>query len=195
MVAVLYARADSHYRAFNQADVWDACRDARRWPGGAPVIAHPPCRAWARLRHMAKPRPDEKKLALHAVDCVRQHGGVLEHPAHSTLWAAAGLPLPGQGTDKWGGWTFPVWQFWWGHRAAKATWLYIVGARPADMPAVPFVLGNAPCVIGSSGKRKDGTRAHRPETTKAEREHTPEALCAWLLELAQRCSLVQGGAK
>ncbi len=62
-VAVLYARADSNYRALDRCDVWDAERDARRWPGGVPVVAHPPCRAWGRLRAFAKPREDEKALA------------------------------------------------------------------------------------------------------------------------------------
>ena len=94
-VAVLFARADSCYKALPGCDVWDAERDARRWPGGCPVVAHPPCRAWGRLRHFAKPRPDEKALALWAVEQVRKFGGVLEHPASSTLWPAAGLPAPG----------------------------------------------------------------------------------------------------
>lgn len=65
-VAVLYARADSNYKAMENVDVWDAERDARNWPGGCPVVAHPPCRAWSALAHMAKPRPDEKDLARHA---------------------------------------------------------------------------------------------------------------------------------
>ena len=77
-VAVLYARPNSIYKRLEAADVWDMERDARCWPGGAPVVAHPPCRAWGRLRHFAKPRPDEKGLALHAVAAVREHGGVLE---------------------------------------------------------------------------------------------------------------------
>lgn len=96
MISVLFARADSNYKALPSVDVWDAERDARTWPGGNPVVAHPPCRAWGRLRHFAKPRPDEKALAIFAVDQVRKWGGVLEHPASSTLWTEAGLPAPGR---------------------------------------------------------------------------------------------------
>lgn len=82
-VAVLFARADSVYKTLPGTDVWDAARDARNWPGGVPVVAHPPCRAWGRLAHMAKPKPDEKDLARWAVAQVRRFGGVLEHPAAS----------------------------------------------------------------------------------------------------------------
>lgn len=178
-VAVLFARADSNYKALPGCDVWDIERDARRWPGGAPVVAHPPCRAWGRLRQFAKPRPDEKALALFAVDQVRKFGGVLEHPASSTLWDAARLPLFGE-RDEFGGWTLPIFQQWWGHRAEKATWLYVVGCAPAQIPTMPMVLGEASHVISSSSSGK-------PEVTKAEREHTPPALAQWLVELARQC--------
>lgn len=186
-VAVLFARADSNYKALPGVDVWDAERDARRWPGGCPVVAHPPCRAWAGLRHMANPRPDEKNLARLAVALVREFGGVLEHPANSTLWTAQRLPMPGE-RDQYGGWTLPIVQQWWGHRAEKRTWLYIVGCDPQDVPRMPMALGEAPCLCGTSGRRRDGTRLHRrPEITKAEREHTPPALAEWLVELAAKC--------
>ena len=79
-IAVLFARADSNYKQLPECDVWDAERDARNWPGGCQVVAHPPCRAWGRLRHFAKPRDDEKDLARFAVAQVRKWGGVLEHP-------------------------------------------------------------------------------------------------------------------
>lgn len=46
-VAVLFARADSIYKGLPGVDVYDADRDARTFPGGCPVVAHPPCRAWA----------------------------------------------------------------------------------------------------------------------------------------------------
>lgn len=191
-VAALFVRKDSIYKAMPGVDAWDAERDARQWPGGCPVVAHPPCRAWGQLRHFAKPRADEKALALWAVEKVRACGGVLEHPKKSTLWPAAGLPEPGQ-RDEFGGWTLPIFQSWWGHRAEKATLLYIVGCTPAEIPEIPLVLGDAACIVGSSGRRTDGKRlqpgdaGYRPEITKAEREHTPPELAAWLVELARRC--------
>jgi hypothetical protein len=128
-VAVLFARADSTYKTLPGTDVWDIERDAKLWPGGAPVVAHPPCRAWGRLRKFAKPRKGERQLAIWSVRQVRRFGGVLEHPVGSLLWEKAGLPAPGQ-IDAHGGWTLPIHQNWWGHRAEKATLLYIVGCGP-----------------------------------------------------------------
>lgn len=187
-VAVLFARADSIYKTLSGCDVWDIERDARKWPGGAPVVAHPRCRGWGRLAHMAKPRFDELNLAVFAVEQVRRFGGVLEHPAWSKLWVRCGLPAPGA-RDAFGGWTLPIHQHWWGHRAEKSTWLYIVGCMPAELPPVPLVLGEAPFVVSTSGRRKDGSRAgYRPEIKKSEREHTPIELAKWLVELARRCS-------
>lgn len=180
-VAVLFARADSHYKALPGTDVWDIERDARKWPGGAPVVAHPPCRAWGLLRQFAKPREDEKALAPWAVEQVRAHGGVLEHPAGSSLWPALGLPEPGQ-RDEWGGWALVVHQHWWGHRAEKATRLYIVGCEPRDIPDVPMVLGRPTHCI-----RPTKSYPRLPSVTKAEREHTPPAFAAWLVELAAKC--------
>lgn len=180
-VAILFARADSNYKALPGCDVWDAERDARRWPGGYPVVAHPPCRAWGRLRHFTKPRPDEKELALWAVAQVRKFGGVLEHPVSSTLWPAAGLPAPGQ-RDQFGGWTLPIHQHWWGHRAEKATLLYIVGCEPANVPPLPYRMDEPTHVVQS--RKRAGCRPH---ITKAEREHTPPELAKWLVELAASC--------
>lgn len=85
---ILFARRDSIYKSMG-LDVWDIDRDARGYMGSAPVIAHPPCRAWGRLAHMAKPRYDEKELAIFAVNQVRRVGGILEHPEFSGLWAKA----------------------------------------------------------------------------------------------------------
>ena len=84
MISVLFARKDSIYKQFN-VDVWDIDRDARLWPGGNACICHPPCRAWGKLKAFAKPRNDEKELALISIDFIRRNGGVLEHPAQSSL--------------------------------------------------------------------------------------------------------------
>ena len=194
--AVLFAREDSIYKKLD-CDVWDKKRNALNWPGGAPAVYHPPCRAWGGLRHMAKPRAGERGLALWSVCMVRIWGGVLEHPAASELWPLAKLPEPGE-TDVWGGWTYSAPQMWWGHRAEKPTRFYIVGITPASLPEIPFVIGDAPCIIGTPGRRRDGTRlapgesGWRPEVSKAEREHTPAKLANWLLEIASKCSAPAG---
>lgn len=187
MIAVLFARADSVYKTMPECDVWDAERDARNWPGGCPVVAHPPCRAWGRLRHMAKPRPDEKDLARWAVRMVRQWGGVLEHPEASSLWADQALPRPGRGIDAHGGFSIAVLQKWWGHRADKSTWLYICGLRPADVPATPIDLRESRFVVTSSLYRAGDPR-WKPHLRKEEREQTPPNFARWLVDLAGMCA-------
>ena len=190
-VAVLFARSDSIYKSLENCDVYDAERDALTFSGDYPVIAHPPCRAWGRLRHFAKPRSNEKELALWAVDIVRKNGGVLEHPAHSTLWKEKPLPLQGE-FDKWRGWTLGVSQFWFGHRADKKTWLYICGIEPKDVPPIPFRLGRSECVIRLDKRRADGTHIRkgdgdwRQPLGQAEREGTPLEFARWLIELASK---------
>lgn len=192
MITVLFARSDSIYKSL-ACDVYDIDRDARTWMGGNAVIAHPPCRAWGQLRHMSKPLPGEKDLAFFAVDMVRRNGGVLEHPKKSMLWSDAGLPAPGK-FDAFGGWTLPVFQSDFGHRAEKASLLYVVGCSPVDIPLMPLMLGSAPCVIGTSGRRSDGSRRRvgdlgfRPLVTKSEREQTPYLFAHWLYELAAICN-------
>lgn len=172
MVAVLFARRDSVYKSFAGLDVYDEARDARTWPGGCPVIAHPPCRGWGRLRGMANPAEGELDLARFAVDAVRSYGGVVEHPAFSLLWDDKGLPEPGV-RDAFGGVTYPVLQSWWGHRAPKLTFLYVVGV--GELPRVPFALGTPGGRVELMGR--------------AEREATPWAFAAWLVDLARSCSV------
>ena len=185
-VAVLFARADSVYKTMPECDVYDMARDARTYDGPWPVVANPPCRAWGQLSHMANPQPHEKDLARQAVAYVRKFGGVLEHPKNSKLWADQNLPSVGE-RDEFGGWTLPIHQNWWGHRAEKATLLYVVGCEPKDIPGIPMKLGAATHVIASSTARQHrGHPQFRPEVTKAEREHTPPDLARWLVDLAAR---------
>lgn len=171
-VSVLFARSDSCY--FDLVDdVWDAQRDARGYTGSNPVVCHPPCRGWGRLRHWAKPRPDEKALALFAVEQVRRCGGVLEHPWGSTLWHAAELPHPGK-VDAWGGWTLLVDQGWWGHAAPKPTYLYIVGCSREELGELPVQL-----------HRAEGRTLH---LSPADRERTPPAFARFLVDVAAKCA-------
>jgi len=138
MIAVLFARNDSRYKQLAGYDVYDIERDARNFSEKYPVIAHPPCRAWGRLSHMANPRPDEKDLAWFALDKVRKNGGVLEHPKGSRLWQEAPLPMPGEFSDEFGGFTVLIDQWHFGHVARKWTHLYIVGINPSELPQIPF---------------------------------------------------------
>jgi hypothetical protein len=170
-LAVLFVRRDSPYARF-AVDLWCEERDARRYEGPWPVVAHPPCRGWGRLRHLAKVAPHELELALWAVHCVRSFGGVLEHPAGSTLWGAAGLPPPGGTRDDFGGWSMSVDQGRFGHGAPKSTWLYVCGTEPELVPPLP--------------PRRDAGRLVE-NMCRVEREATPPALCHWLLTLALRC--------
>lgn len=182
MIAVLFARRDSVYKQFGQCDVFDADRDARTYEGGRSVVAHPPCRSWGALRCLAKPEPGERENARWAVGQVQKWGGVLEHPARSTLWPDMDLPVPGQRDGY--GFTLPVDQWWWGHKAKKSTWLYICGVEMCDLPPIPYAMGEAEFVVNSSR----GTRGRRPEITKAEREHTPIELARWLVQVAEMAS-------
>lgn len=186
-IAVLFARADSIYKKMPGCDVWDQERNALNWGGGTPVVAHPPCRAWGTLRHMANPRPGEKELAVWAIGQVRTWGGVLEHPKRSTLWPHMNLPT-GTKRDAWGGFSILVNQNWWGHRAEKATMLYVCGIEPKQTPPMPYTLDCVQFTVSTSGRRVNGQRLRKgPEVTKAEREATPAALAIWLVELARRC--------
>lgn len=185
-IAVLYARRDSVYKTIGGLDVYDIDRDARTWQGGTQLVAHPPCRAWGRLRKFAKPRDDEKQLALHAVSMLRQYGGVLEHPESSSLWTHAGLPLPGH-RDQWGGFTWAISQRWFGHPCEKRTWLYIVGMEPRDLPQWPMSFTPPTHVIGRFSRTKNKGKQLKYASQKM-REHTPPELAHWLVEVAARCS-------
>jgi hypothetical protein len=183
MVSALYVRIDSVYKELG-LDCWDIERDARNFDGLGPVICHPPCRAWGQLAHMAKPRPDEKQLALIAIDQIRKVGGVLEHPRGSKLWPEY-LPLPGN-TDDFGGFTILIHQSWFGHKAEKKTFLYICGIDRKDLPEIPIKFDAIEYTVSSQIKLKSGRRIKK-EISKKEREETPINLAKWLIKVAQKC--------
>jgi len=186
LVAVLFAHNESHYKGVPGVDVWDAERNALQWPGGTPIIAHPPCRLWSRLRYFSTAPRIEKAYAVWAIEQARRWGGVVEHPAYSRLWEALSLPRPGtRARDKWGGWTMSVPQQWWGHVARKATWLYVVGCAPSNIPPVPYCMGEPEKVIASKSARLLTGQKH---PSKQERELTPPAFCSWLIDLARKCA-------
>lgn len=115
MIAALYVETNGVYFGLPDVDPWDARRDAMRYDGPHPVVAHPPCSRWCRLAGLVQARWADyvrPQLALfgdvypsmrrgedggtfaHALHCVRTFGGVLEHPAYSDAWRAFDLPPP-----------------------------------------------------------------------------------------------------
>lgn len=164
-VAALFVRAGSVYAGLG-CDCYDMARDARSFDLAAPVVAHPPCRSWGRLSQRAKPRVDERDLAVWAVWVVRHCGGVLEHPMSSRLWQFFGI-RPGV-RDQFGGLLVPVHQSAYGHRAPKLTGLYLVG-----------------CQLRPELHWGEAARGRVELMCRAERERTPVLMAEQLIELAR----------
>jgi hypothetical protein len=179
-IAVLFARGDSRYKDLPGFDVYDIDRDARSFCGRTPVIAHPPCRAWGMLSHMANPRPGEKQLAYLALAQVRLNGGVLEHPAGSRLWAEAGLPMENEFPDEFGGFTIEVDQYDFGHVAHKRTKLYICGIESKDLPTLP------PPNLAPTDRSICGNVVGTKRCTQYQREYTPDLLIEFLANICKK---------
>ena len=186
MIAVLFVRGDSAYKRYDGLDVYDADRDALTFTGGMPVIAHPPCRAWGRLSHMANPRPGERELALFALANVRACGGVLEHPKGSKLWKEQNLPT-GDKTDEYGGFTLEIDQYDFGHVAPKKTLLYIVGIDRGELPPLPPK--NTATPTRSIAGNIKGTK----RCTQYQREYTPDLLIDFLVTICKTVAAKQQG--
>lgn len=167
-VAALFVRADSIYKTMPGVDCWDAERDAMKWPGGCPVVAHPPCRLWGSLKHMSTAPKTEKHLARFAVKAIRANGGCLEHPAKSGLWTDANLPYPNEHRENEFTVAFP--QYWFGHPADKPTWIWVCGMKPCDLPPITLRFGEAEWVMCSG---KAGEKPPQFDTRQQFREHTP----------------------
>lgn len=181
-LVVLFVRDQSIYKAMG-LDCYDRRRNALTFAGTGPVIAHPPCRTWGNLRTVATRAPaDEHALGPWAVDQVRRCGGVLEHPAGSTLFEHCGCGAAGDC-----GFVLTVDQFHWGHRCAKPTRLYVVGCSPADVPPIPHRAGTPTHCISQGHGVRIGHPLFKSRVPQWEREATPPAFAAWLVELARRC--------
>lgn len=191
MVSVLFTMPDSHYLQIPGCDCYDAERDARTFAGGMPVVAHPPCQLWGAMAAVnfarwggEHNRPgNDGGLFAFALRTVRECGGVLEHPAKTRAWAAHGLTKPariGWQPCESGGYVCEVWQSAYGHRANKATWLYLSGDNPLplrwDRPVGTHQ-------IGFHDQR--GKARNKPTLSKKEANGTPPDFAAALIELAQ----------
>ena len=189
-VAALYVeRKGPYFSLLSSRRCWDENRDARTYPGPYPVVAHPPCGPWGRLKGLCTKQ--DPNLALFAVDQVRLYGGVLAHPAYSGLWRACRLPRPGEFLDKWGGWTLNVDQVDYGHKAQKQTWLYIVGMKRKDFYRSDLWKNRPgpgiPTHTVTSSLRK---AASLPKMWSDAARQTPPEFGKFLIEIASRCSKI-----
>jgi len=136
-------------------------------------------------------RPEDKPLALLAVEQVRRCGGVLEHPKNSGLWPALGLPLPGAPLDEFGGWSIDVEQVSWGHVARKATRLYMVGVDRVLVDATVRRGGEPTHCIGRPSRAFTAANgitwpcASLLATSTEQNRRTPLAFAEWLVMLAR----------
>lgn len=96
--------------------------------------------------------------------------------------------------DNRGGFTVAAPQWWWGHRAEKWSWFYIVGVEPGAIPEIPFRIGRAPRVITNSRDIFAGDPRFRSEVTKRERDATPPALADWLVQVARLSLVIPGNS-
>jgi hypothetical protein len=144
MIAALFVETGGSYWNLPDVDPWDEARDARKYAGPWPVVAHPPCQRWGKFwagQPLWIKRTGERKVKgddggcfASALDSVRRYGGVLEHPWGSHAWPHFGLEVPRRDggwiiADDYYGWACCVEQGQYGHYARKPTLIYAVGCR------------------------------------------------------------------
>lgn len=204
MIAALYVDAKGSYAGLDGVAVWDQARDARKYDGPWPVVAHPPCQRWGKLwagqplhikqTGQRKVKGDDGGCFAAALDAVRTFGGIIEHPWGSHAWPHFNLNTPPRSggwivADFYGGWTCCVEQGRYGHYARKPTLLYAFGCELLDLD---WGIGKPrldPAVIARMGlaraKRLGEVGARGGGTDSAPRIGTPPAFRDLLMSIAK----------
>jgi hypothetical protein len=125
MISVLCIQKDSNYLQIPNLDLWDYVRNAYNFCGDNPVICHPPCQQWSRLKAFAKEDKLEKELALFCWEKIQVNGGIFEHPLGSSFFKFVNADRKKM---------FVVHQSWWGFPARKPTILYFNNFSPLATP-------------------------------------------------------------
>lgn len=194
MIAALFVERNGVYYGIPDVDPWDEARDARRYAGPWPVVAHPPCSRWCRLAGLVEARwgharGDDGGCFRSALASVRKWGGVLEHPAYTDAWDAFGLmPPPRKGgwvADIFGGWTCHVEQSRYGHAAKKATWLYAFGVTSLPSLAWGHVADQSSRALVSWCGNHVASGEVRPRLGKKAASASPLAFRDVLLSIAR----------
>lgn len=163
MIAALFVERNGVYWNIPDVDPWDKERDARKYAGPWPVVAHPPCGPWgvfARQGRTLRPLGDDDGCFEAALASVRRWGGVLEHPAESSAFSRYGLPSPtskGWQRNLDGSWVCEVNQGNYGNPCRKPTWLF---ANARHMPPLDFRRGSY--ALGAFDSLGKSARARTP---------------------------------
>lgn len=207
-IAALYVETNGAYFGLPGVDPWDEARDARKYDGPHPVVAHPPCQRWGKLwagQPLHIKRTGERKIKgddggcfAAALAAVRKWGGVLEHPWGSQAWLHFGLNVPPRSggwirADFEGGWTCCVEQGRYGHYARKPTLLYLFGAEPITLEWGYAEAQLDPAVVARMGlkraKRLGEVGARGGGQNSTPRIHTPVPFRDLLVLLARSVSV------
>lgn len=212
-VAALYVETGGAYFGLPGVDAWDEARDARKYAGPHPVVAHPPCQRWGKLwagqpLHIKKTGERKKKgddagCFEAALNAVRTWGGVIEHPWGSFAWPHFGLNTPDRAggwimADFLGGWTCCVEQGQYGHYARKPTLLYAFGVK---LPKLRWGFRRAnldPAVVERMGlaraKRLGEVGARGGGTDSSPRIGTPDEFRELLISIARTAGEARAAA-
>ena len=204
MISALFVETNGAYFGMPDIDPWDEKRDARKYAGPYPVIAHPPCQRWGKMwfgspnvvkkTGIRKVKGDDGGCFESALRSVRTYGGVIEHPWGSHAWAHFVLNLPSRNggwivADFYGGWTCCVEQGRYGHYARKPTLLYAVGC---NLPELDWGIGKSrldPAVIERMGlaraKKLGEVSSKGGGTDSSPRIGTPEQFKRLLITMAE----------
>lgn len=63
-IAALFVESDGVYQNIDGIECWDVKRDARKYKGPYPVIAHPPCQKWGKMARVNYARWVETLMGL-----------------------------------------------------------------------------------------------------------------------------------
>jgi len=201
MIAALFVAKGGVYWNRPGVDAWDEERDARKYAGPWPVVAHPPCDRWCAMAPVNQARyghkvGDDGGCFAAALAAVRRWGGVLEHPAGSIAWREFLLPVPipgwcvsseeALGLKGLTPWVCEIAQRNYGHRARKRTWLY--AALPRNVVPPSLIWGDGPPPegwISTDRPRAELAAKGIAQLSKREAKATPPAFADLLISIAE----------
>jgi len=209
-ISALYVETAGAYFGVPGVDPWDIERDARKYAGPHPVVAHPPCQRWGRFWHGSTRKPHQFGMGADdgcfaaALVAVNRFGGVIEHPADSHAWShffieappRKGGWIPAERFEPYSGlqWTCCVYQGHYGHFAGKPTWLLVSGVRREDLPELRWGKTEQrlhPTAVEKHGyakARRIGMMAMVGGKDKTRiRNATPPEFRQLLIDLARKC--------